>query len=178
VPRGDDSPAAAAPGELNAALKKLKIEFGVQTEHTFSAHFAELWSAIAEQSCAMDRELPDPALLVKAKDLQELRFQSSKLHAPSATQRCRCNDEPCVSFGETLTTRMRAAIAVLPFESPKLAVTAVVSEQDFATVLDRRLKRIEEMKLIEAKPTIDGVEGKAADVRLPPVVPDRRFRRI
>ena len=43
-------------------------------------------------------------------------------------------------------------------------MTAVVSEQDFATVLDRRLKRIEEMKLIEAKPTIDGVESKAADV--------------
>ena len=73
---------------------------------------------------------------------------------------------------------MRAAIAALPFESPKLAVTAVVSEQDFATVLDRRLKRIEEIKLIEAKPTIDGVEGKFADVRLPPVVPARRFRRI
>jgi len=52
------------------------------------------------------------------------------------------------------------------------------AEQDFATVLDRRLKRIEEMKLIEASPTIDGVEGKPADVRLPPVVPDRRFRRI
>jgi len=45
-----------------------------------------------------------------------------------------------------LTTRMRAAIAALPHEVPKLAVTAVVSEQDFATVLDRRLKRIEEMK--------------------------------
>ena len=69
-----------------------------------------------------------------------------------------------------LTTRMRAAIVALPHEVPKLAVTAVVSEQDFATVLDRRLKRIEEMKLIEAKPTIDGVERKA--------VPDRRFRRI
>jgi hypothetical protein len=76
-----------------------------------------------------------------------------------------------------LTTRMRAAIAALPFESPKLAVTAVVSEQDFATILDRRLKRIEEMKAnaIEATPVID---GEKVDVRLPPVVPDRRFRRI
>jgi hypothetical protein len=32
---------------------------------------------------------------------------------------------------------------------------AMVSEQDFATVLDRRLKRIEEMKLLEKK-TING----------------------
>jgi len=31
----------------------------------------------------------------------------------------------------------------------------MVSEQDFATVLDRRLKRIEEMKLLEKK-TING----------------------
>jgi len=72
-----------------------------------------------------------------------------------------------------LTTRMRAAIAALPFEVPKLAVTAVVSEQDFATVLDRRLKRIEETKAnaIEATPVID---GEKVDARLP----DRRFRRI
>jgi hypothetical protein len=76
-----------------------------------------------------------------------------------------------------LSVRMRAAMAVLPFTHPKLAVTAVVSEQDFATVLDRRLKRIEEMKAnaIEATPLID---GERVDVRLPPVVPDRRFRRI
>ena len=76
-----------------------------------------------------------------------------------------------------LTTRMRAAIAALPFESPKLAVTAVVSEQDFAAVLDRRLKRIQEMKTnaIEATPVIN---GEKVDVHLPPVVPDRRFRRI
>jgi len=76
-----------------------------------------------------------------------------------------------------LSVRMRAAIELLPFTHPKLAVTAVVSEQDFATVLDRRLKRIEVMKLnaIEAKPIID---GEKVDVRLPPVVPDRRFRRI
>ena len=72
---------------------------------------------------------------------------------------------------------MRAAIAALPFEVPKLAVTALVSEQDFATLLDRRLKRIEEMKAkaIEATPTID---GEKVDARLPPPLPDRRFRRI
>ena len=73
--------------------------------------------------------------------------------------------------------RMRAAGLALPFEVPKLAVTAQITEQDFATLLDRRLKRLEEMKakVIEAKPAID---GEKADVRLPPVVPDRRFRRM
>jgi hypothetical protein len=41
---------------------------------------------------------------------------------------------------------MRAAIACLPFEVPKLAVTAVVSEQNFAEVLERRLRRIAELE--------------------------------
>ena len=78
-----------------------------------------------------------------------------------------CNDQL------PLSTRMRAAIAALPFEVPKLAVTAVVSEQDFATLLDRRLKRIEEMKAkeIEATPPID---VKPALPRLA----DRRYRRF
>src|SRR5215510_16174706 len=77
-----------------------------------------------------------------------------------------------------LTTRMRAAMACLPFEAPKLAVTALIdNERDFAAVLDRRLKRIEEMKTnaIEATPVIN---GEKVDVRLPPRLPDRRFRRI
>ena len=77
-----------------------------------------------------------------------------------------------------MTTRMRAAMACLPFEVPKLAVTALIDgERDFAAVLDRRLKRIEELKTnaIEATPLID---GEKVDVRLPPRLPDRRFRRI
>jgi hypothetical protein len=72
-----------------------------------------------------------------------------------------------------LSTRMRAAIAALPHEVPKLAVTAVMTDNDFATLLDRRLKRIEEMKAkaIEATPMID---AEKVDARLA----DRRFRRI
>jgi len=75
--------------------------------------------------------------------------------------------------GLALTTRMRAAIAALPHEVPKLAVTAVMADNDFATLLDRRLKRIEEMKAkaIETTPVID---GEKVDARLA----DRRFRRI
>jgi|SRR6516225_3753205 hypothetical protein len=74
-----------------------------------------------------------------------------------------------------MTTRMRAAMACLPFEAPKLAVTAVVSEQDFATVLDRRLKRIEEMRteVIEAKPA--QIEAKPNPM---PRIADKRYRRI
>jgi hypothetical protein len=72
-----------------------------------------------------------------------------------------------------LSVRMRAAIELLPFTHPKLAVTALVNEQDFATLLDRRLKRIEAMN---GKPqTIDQtIEAKPPLPRLA----DRRFRRV
>ena len=74
-----------------------------------------------------------------------------------------------------LSVRMRAAIEMLPFTHPKLAVTAMVSEQDFATVLDRRLKRIEEMKakVIEAKPP--QIEAKSNPM---PRIADKRYRRM
>jgi hypothetical protein len=73
-----------------------------------------------------------------------------------------------------LPVRMRAAIAALPHEAPRLAVVAQVSERDFATLLDNRLKRIEQMKLIEARPTPE-VEVKPP---LPRVPFDKRYRRI
>ena len=51
-----------------------------------------------------------------------------------------------------LTTRMRAALGAIQFESPKLAVVAQVTENDIATVLDRRIARYQQMKLLESKP--------------------------
>ena len=62
-----------------------------------------------------------------------------------------------------LSVRMRAAMACLPFETPKLAVTAQITEQDFATLLDRRLKRLAELKLIESNGSrvIDQPEAEA-----------------
>jgi hypothetical protein len=73
-----------------------------------------------------------------------------------------------------LQIRLRAAIAALPHEAPRLAVTALVNEQSFAEILDRRLKKMEAMKLVGAQPqTIDGV-----DARLPPRVRDQGFRRV
>src|SRR6516164_3301868 len=47
--------------------------------------------------------------------------------------------------------RMRAAAIGIEFERPRLAMQATVTGQDFATLLDERLKRMEQAKLIDAK---------------------------
>jgi hypothetical protein len=53
--------------------------------------------------------------------------------------------------------RMKAAIEALPFEKPKLAVIATVQGQDVASLLEARLRRIEDAKTkglaIEGAPT-------------------------
>jgi hypothetical protein len=73
-----------------------------------------------------------------------------------------------------LTVRLRAAIAALPHEVPKLIAQAILNEQSYAELLDRRLARMKEVeaKLIEQQPP--QIESK------PPLshTPDRRFRRI
>src|SRR6516162_10957901 len=82
----------------------------------------------------------------------------------------RCNQLP-------LTTRMRAAIAALPHEVPKLAVTAQVTDMGVAELLDRRLKRLKEMKLIEAN-NAKVIDAKPQPVETKPPLartPDRRF---
>ena len=40
-----------------------------------------------------------------------------------------------------LPTRMRAAMAALPFESPKLIATALLTNEDFGTLLDKAIER-------------------------------------
>jgi hypothetical protein len=77
-----------------------------------------------------------------------------------------------------LTTRMRAAIAALNYELPRLQVTAQVSDQSFAEVLDRRLKHLEELKrangtkVIEAQP--EPIEPQPIEVK--PPTPTSRYR--
>ena len=46
-----------------------------------------------------------------------------------------------------LSVRMRAAIELLPFTHPRLAVLAQVSEQSFADLLDHRLAKIAEPRM-------------------------------
>src|SRR5215813_3598464 len=46
-----------------------------------------------------------------------------------------------------LTTRMRAMMATVPYESPKLIATAIVNEGSSAELLDQRLKRLQEMEM-------------------------------
>ena|ERR1700730_12592591 len=65
--------------------------------------------------------------------------------------------------------RTRIAIALLPFTTPKLGITAQVSETDFATMLDARIKR-HQSKLIEYQ------RPQKIDVK--PSTPGRLRRRI
>jgi len=51
--------------------------------------------------------------------------------------------------------RMRAAMAALPFESPKLSAMAIVERSDFATLLEKAIERSgkgQEVKSIELTP--------------------------
>jgi hypothetical protein len=52
-------------------------------------------------------------------------------------------------------------------------------ESDIATLLVKRIAKFEKMqnaKMIEAKPT--QANGGNADARLPPFIPDKRYRRF
>jgi hypothetical protein len=87
-----------------------------------------------------------------------------------------------------LSVRMRAAIELMPYTYPKLAVTAQVTEQSFAELLEKRLRHMKQVSngtpLIEAKPQQDVeiqpmLPKSTVEVR-PPLAPtnDRRFRRF
>jgi hypothetical protein len=122
-----------------------------------------------------------PELMYQAKEDKQLDLgpTASSLDLLQAIYR-----DPSIA----LTTRMRAAMACLPHEVPRLAVTAQVTEGNFADLLDRRLKRLEEVKLIEANGAkiseaqpINGEPQRQPHVETKPPLartPDRRFRRF
>jgi hypothetical protein len=88
-----------------------------------------------------------------------------------------------------LATRMRAAIAAIQFEHPKLAITANVEGGDFAWRLDQaveRSRKIIETKPIEANTTANisrdskGLHVEASPMQedgYKPRTTDRRYRR-
>jgi hypothetical protein len=76
-----------------------------------------------------------------------------------------------------LGTRIRAAALAIQHETPRLLASAVITDHDIATLLDRRLERlaaIREGKFIEHQPQTEPVEVKPYK----PNTPDRRWRRI
>src|SRR6516165_12639822 len=80
------------------------------------------------------------------------------------------------STAQPLSVRIRCAVAALPHEAPKLIAQAQISEGDFATLLEQRIKRFNEAKLIEAKP--QAIEHKVESRPPMPRVADKPFRRI
>ena len=51
--------------------------------------------------------------------------------------------------------RMKAAVEALPYEQPRLAVTAIVEGRDFAALLDRAIKRSSGARVVKALPKPD-----------------------
>jgi hypothetical protein len=81
---------------------------------------------------------------------------------------------------QSLYVRKAAAKDALPYEFPKLAVTAVITDESFAVQLDRAVARSRTaVKTIEAKPIEKPVIPPPPSTDLwKPTVPDlRRFRR-
>jgi len=74
-----------------------------------------------------------------------------------------------------LAVRIRAAVAALPHEVPRLAVTALVSDQSFAELLERRLKHLSEIENGNGKI----IDRAAVETTRPiPRLADRRYRRL
>jgi hypothetical protein len=79
-----------------------------------------------------------------------------------------------------LSVRMRAAMAAIPFEHPKLVAVANVDGNSFAAILERRYLHMRKMQseLIEAKPVEPKPQPTVGIKPYLPTVPDRRYRRI
>jgi hypothetical protein len=116
-----------------------------------------------------DDILPRVALSARSMfDPEEERFVGGA--TPLAfLQAVYCNE------GLPLHVRLKAAIAAAPYVHPKLAVTAVIDGgSDFAARLE--LARARSAKVIEAR--AEPPKPRPTDLRGPPMVVDRRLRRV
>jgi hypothetical protein len=78
-----------------------------------------------------------------------------------------------------LHVRIRCAGLALQHEAPRLLATAIINEGGFAELLERRLARLSEAKLIEAQPSNGGSSKPASEVQgVNRGAVDRRWRRI
>jgi hypothetical protein len=80
-----------------------------------------------------------------------------------------------------LLTRVRVAIACLPFETPKLAVQALITEQDIATVLDRRIAHYQQLERANGSKQIEAKvepEPDKAEFEIKPRTPTSRYRAV
>jgi hypothetical protein len=64
-------------------------------------------------------------------------------------------------------TRMRAAVAALPFEYPKFVAVAQFNENSFAARLEQRIQR---MRLIEARPIEEGSQPQETEGTQPEII--------
>ena len=100
----------------------------------------------------------------QARELEALPHDHTALQLGQALYRCRS-----LSWRE----RWRVGRDILPYETPELGVTVQVSEQSFAELLDRRLKKIAEM---DQQPR---TQTQVIEAPKPlPRIADRRFRRM
>jgi|SRR5215831_13850563 len=80
-----------------------------------------------------------------------------------------------------LTTRMRAALGAIQHEVPKLLATAIIQENDLATLLDRRIAKFQEMertKLIEHNGNATNGNDRTEPVEVVPPTPSINYRSI
>src|SRR6266566_1608531 len=82
-----------------------------------------------------------------------------------------------------LPIRMRAAIACLPHETPKLAVMGLINEQSFAEVLERRIRHMAQLEASNGNPQPPQIEQTIDQPQIETPKPlsrtsDRRYRRL
>jgi hypothetical protein len=74
-----------------------------------------------------------------------------------------------------LSTRIRCAVAALPHEFPRLQVTAQITENDFASLLEARIKNMERVNKGNGRT----IEAPPVEMKPPmPKLTDRRYRRF